>query len=98
MEDPVFTGIERAIDRWVGLEAGSYGTGKKLSNMWVEQKGVGTPYFPDGARRLIGHIKDQSVFEDCERAQGLSTGDFGSGGLKTVGDLFDHLRPCDPNA
>jgi hypothetical protein len=93
----VFENLERALDRWCGIEGGSYGPGQKLVGLWVQAFGNARPYFPDGVDSLIEKIQDSNFFNPCSRAQSLTRTQFavGSGsGIKTVGDLHDHLSPC----
>lgn len=95
--DQVFVRLERVLDRWCGIEGGSYGPGKRLSSLWIQAYGNATPYHPDGVDRLIERVKEDQFFDPCPRAQGLSRTKFAAGsgnGMKTVGDLHDHLGPC----
>jgi cellobiose phosphorylase len=62
--------------------------------MWIEEKGVVTPFQPDGALRLIDHVQDEKVFRHCQRALDLEPEQFGTNGIDTLGDLNDHLDPC----
>jgi hypothetical protein len=95
MSDRISDGLQHAIDEWLDVEGASAGPGQRLEDLWVEEKGIVTPYQPDGVRRLIGKVQDESVFEDCERARNLDPGQFGPTRIDTFGDLVDHLVPCD---
>lgn len=94
MPDAVSDGLNHVIDEWLDVEGSSFGAGKRLEDMWVEEKGVVTPYQPDGVLRLIDKVQDEPVFEECQRAMELETGHFGPSRIDTFGDLFDHLFPC----
>jgi hypothetical protein len=91
MTNPIFDGLRNAIDKWVGAEVDDFGLKKKLSDIWVEKKGVVTPYQPNGALRLIDKIQKEPVFKNNQRAQDLETGHFGAGRIETFGNLLDHL-------
>ena len=90
----VSEGLQHAIDEWLDLEGSTFGAGKRLEDMWIEEKGVVTPFQPAGARRLIGKVQRQTVFRNCEEAQDLEPGQFGTNRIDTLGDLEDHLVPC----
>jgi len=96
-KDQVFLNLERVIDRWCGVEGG-YGPGKRLSSLWVQAHGTAIPYHPDGVDELIGKIQDHAFFNPCPRARALRRTQFAAGntgsGMKTVGQLHDHLGPC----
>lgn len=91
MSDPILDGLRNAIDEWLDDEAASVGTKKRLEDLWVEVKGVVTPYQPDGVLRLIDKIQDEPVFNQNQKARDLKTGQFGPGRIDTFGNLFDHL-------
>ena len=90
----VSDGLQHAIDEWLDLEGSSFGAGKRLEDMWVEEKGVAAPFQPNGVRRLIGRVQSENVFRNCERARELDPDQFGAGRIDTFGDLHDHLVPC----
>jgi len=90
----VSDGLQHAIDKWLDLEGSSFGAGQRLEDMWIEEKGVVTPFQPDGALRLIDHVQDEKVFRHCQRALDLEPEQFGTNGIDTLGDLNDHLDPC----
>lgn len=92
----VSDGLQHAIDKWLDLEGNSFGAGKRLEDMWIEEKGVVTPFQPDGARRLIDRVQDENVFRECQRALALEPDQFGTNRIESLGDLHDHLVPCSP--
>ena len=92
----VSDGLQHAIDRWLDLEGSSFGAGKRLEDMWIEEKGVVTPFQPDGAQELIDSVQDENVFKHCQRASELEPEQFGTNRIDTLGDLHDHLVPCNP--
>ena len=62
----------------------------------IEEKGVATPFQPDGAQELIDSVQDEDVFKHCQRATDLEPEQFGTDRIDTLGDLHDHLVPCNP--
>ena len=97
MATTVFEALAEVISRWCGAEAGSYGMGASLDNLWRRRHPVDPPYNPDGIDSLVSRVKKAQFFQACEEAQGLNRGQFiAGGGLQTFGDLNDHLRPCPP--
>jgi hypothetical protein len=94
--DPVLIHLEAAIDRWSGIEGGDYGPGAELNGLWIRSVGNAIPYFPVGIDRLIGGIRHQPIFRQCPRALQLSRPMFNPGGIRIVGQLYDHLTPCRP--
>jgi hypothetical protein len=90
----VSDGLQHAIDQWLDIEGSSFGAGKRLEDMWIEEKGVAKPFQPDGARRLIDKIQDENVFKNCDEAQSLEPDQFGTNRIDDLGDLQDHLVSC----
>jgi hypothetical protein len=62
MADPVFEHLEVVVDNWCDLEAGSYGTGMPLVNMWSQAHPVSPPYDPDGIESLLLNINEEPFF------------------------------------
>jgi hypothetical protein len=94
----VYEQLSDVIERWARLPEGSYGPKRSLRKMWVAEWGVAVPYYTEGVRSLIELIYAKSLFRGCPRAQNLRHTMFkpDTGGIQTFGDLYDYLRPCDP--
>ena len=95
MSQAVYQALERVVDQWVGLEAGTYGTGSSLQDMWTDAHPVSPDYDPHGILNLIGHIHGEPIFQACPKAMGLDRGYFvEGGGIQTFGNLYDYVEEC----
>ncbi len=86
--------LQEAIDDWVAIEAGSYGTGESLERLWIRGGNTNQPFLNRGARRLIRKVKKQPTFKECDPARKLKVSMFGDKKIKTVGNLYDKLDGC----
>lgn len=96
MASKVDANLQKVLKKWSGAPGDPYGHGKQLKTLWT-QGHPSTPAFdPTGITELLGEIRSNTFFKGCEKADELEHGHFvEAGGIKTVGKLFQFLRPCD---
>lgn len=94
--ESVYDHLSEVIRLWCRLPKDTYGPGRTLKRMWVDEWGVGEPYYTEGVRELIKLIYEDKFFSDCNGHTKLKYTMFNpnGGGIQTFRDLYKHLRPC----
>jgi hypothetical protein len=83
--------LENVMDKWCGSEAGTYGAGTLLRDMWEQAYPTTPAYDPQGINNLINQVHKNSFFKNYDKAKELEYGHF-VGGIKTYGNLYDFLE------
>jgi hypothetical protein len=96
MASKVDENLQDVLSDWSGVEGKPYGQGRQLKTLWGRGHPTTPAYDPTGIVELITGIKGNAFFRECDKAKKLKPGQFKEGGgLKTIGNLFQFLRPCD---
>jgi hypothetical protein len=88
--DETADNIVQVVDRWSGVEVGTFQRGLSFSGLWVQRHPLTTPYNPVGIDRLINELRGNTFFKNHPRVGQLKRGQFISGGgIQTEGNLYD---------
>jgi hypothetical protein len=88
--DETADNIVLVVDRWSGVEVGTFQRGLSFSGLWVQRHPLTTPYNPVGIDRLINELRSNNFFRKHPRVGELKRGQFiPGGGIQTEGNLYD---------